>query len=160
MFLSPAARAPVQSDCSSEFLRHGHRIGDRNMLRFQSHGASRKADKRVGVTGYFAGVQDSFNVLFFHLADLDQMGKRLRDLRGKRREPPLNGFFHENLRKKKAGDSHPHQGIEIPGGVKNDDVSGGNGLGLSAGTSDRWVSSYSKPFSIKKNSIFLKLPVS
>ena len=51
-----------------------------------------KPDKRVGVTGYFTGVQDSSNVLFFHLADLDQMGKRLRDLRGKRREPPLNGF--------------------------------------------------------------------
>ena len=45
------------------------------------------------ITGYFAGVQDSFNVLFFHLADLDQMGKRLRDLRGKRREPAFEWFF-------------------------------------------------------------------
>ena len=83
------------------------------MLRFQSHRASRKADKRVGVTGYFTGVQDSFNVLFFHLADLDQMCKRLRDLRGKRREPPLNGFFHENLRKK-AGDSQSPTGDRNP----------------------------------------------
>ena len=77
------------------------------------------------------------NVLFFHLADLDQMGERLRDLRGKRREPPLNGFFHESLRKK-AGDSHPQPGIEIPGGVeKIGDVSVGSGLDLSIGTSDR-----------------------
>ena len=60
---------------------------------------------------------------FFHLADLDQMGKRLRDLRGKRREPPLNDFFHENLRKKKAGDSHPQPGDRNPRrGWEIDDV--------------------------------------
>ena len=45
------------------------------------------------------------------------MRKRLSDLRGKLREPALNDFFHENIRKK-TGDSRPQPGIEIPGGVE------------------------------------------